>query len=1335
MRRRMPLLVSIVAALVAAGGLYWYLSRPQLVFLGFPGSYIAFMMKASSETGVKYEFWGRRQMEDPKLDDAALLRYKAIFVFGRRSEPLSDPLKRALLAAQNKGIKVIVLPSERAKSLGVGNADFDGVEEPVERYFQYGGPENMVGLFLYAAKTYLGKNVVAPPPAATPENGYYHPEAPRKFVRTSEYVAWYEQSKRAKPNRPRVLIDFADGWKLGSTAGTDALIAAFEKKGWNVAAIFGRQNTAQYALEWKPDILITRTHGRWYQGERGVQLLAARLDVPLMRGLQLFLTGETLSDYRKSTAGIRGAGLAVGVIASELDGAIEPTLVEGLDVEWYGKRYEAILEDRIDRLTERAMRWVRLRKTPNPAKKIAVIYVAGVGKGKVVAAGLNVPNSLFRFLSALKDAGYGVSRLPSSPEALIQEMIIKGRNIAESQLGDMDELSRMPGVELLPASEYIAWFEQLPESLRKQVTNAFGPPPGRLMVIRRDGKEFILIPKLDFGNVVVIPQPARGGNYDSKLLHSDKTPPPHQFLAVYWWIEKKYKADAIVNYGTHGTHEFLPGRPVGQLSDDWSDVTLGRLPNIYVYIMDNPGEALIAKRRGSAVTVSYQTPPIVASSLLEADPSVGEIYRLTQQFTTQDDGALKEKLREKIRDLAVMKKFDRDLNKDWSKKLPTDKDVKTLELHIHMLDDERIPLGLHTHSKANTEEELAPVITEVLGEEFKKKAGDRKRAVKMVLEMLREPGEVASPEANTGHPAAGERPLNTMANGPKWPHIASPPWQTAATVKAIPGGDYAARVRVLKAAFAGTVNEIPETLRALEARYIRPGGGGDVVRNPMALPTGKNLYGINPQEVPTRAAWELGKKLAEDLIAAERKRLGRFPRKIGFTLWNTELIRHYGTDLAQILYLMGLKPRWDERGIVQGVEVIPMSELKRPRIDVVIQAASLFRDTFPDRMEFLDKAVRIASELRDGENYLAENNDVNERQLKELGLSAKDARILARARVFSNAPGGYGTGVIDAIEKSGSYENTKPITEEYLTRTGAVYTAGIEWGKFFPKLYEQQLKYTDAVVLSRSSNVVSALTLDHYFEFLGGMTMAIRDTTGKSPETYVSDVRDASRASMQTAQEALRSDMRTKYWNPKWISALQKEGFSGAAEIAETTKNLFGWQVTKPEAIGDDVWDTVEKIYVEDSLKLGVREWFDEKNPFAFQSITAILLESARKGYWNPSKEVLERVANAYAQSVARHGHAGDSRTTDNTAFQIFLQKQLNAPGNLVGIQLSKSYQQSIDKSSGIAGKLLVAGQRLARETANSQTQNLVRNSTLSIAGLMVLATLFYLGMRRRHRL
>lgn len=1075
--------IATALALLASGfGLYRYLTRPQLVFLGFPGPYVALFMDAAKETGVKYEYWGRRQMDDPKLVTSSLLRYKAIFLSGRRAEPLTDELKTALLAAQNKGIKVIVSPRESAKAWGVGNADWDGADKPLEGYFTHGGGENMNRMFRFAAAQYLKQNQPVAPPLPTPEDGFYHPDSRSHFTTARDYQAWYKESGKWKEGAPHVFIDFADGWKLGSVSGTNGIIRAFEKKGWNTACIFGRNKTIEYASAWKPDIILSRSHGRWYQGNAGVAIMQSKFDVPMMRGLQLFFTGETLTEYKQSNAGIRGAGLAIGAIVPELDGAIEPTLLEGLDAEWYGKRFEAVMDERLDRLTERARRWVRLRKAPNREKKLAVIYLAGVGKGKITAASLNVPASMTGFLRGLQSGGYGVDRVPADGEKLVAEMIEKGRNISESQMGELEELAARPDTHLLPAETYGAWFRTLPEKLAKQVTEAYGPPPGNFMVVERQGKKYMVIPQLQFGKVILLPQPSRGANMDGKLQHNDKVPPTHQYLAVYWWLQKEFQADAIVNYGTHGTHEFLPGRPVGQLDDDWSDRTLGHLPNIYVYIMDNVGEALIAKRRGSAVTVSHQTPPIVASSITEADKAVGEIYRATQQFVSTEEGALKEKLREQIRGLAVARQFDRDLKKDWSKTLPSDHEVNDLDLHIHLLDEDRIAVGLHTHGKANNPEELAPVVAEILGDEYVKNSGGKAPAVARARSMLLAPTPALPPQPGGGHPAHITRVGGGHREKPQW---ASPTYQKTTEANPIPGGDDAARIQFLKAGFAGTANEIPETLRAIEGHYIKPGSGGDPVRNPAALPTGKNLYGINPQEVPTRAAWELGKKLAQDLIAAERKRLGRFPNKVGFTLWNTELIRHYGADLAQVLYLMGLKPRWDQRGLVEGVDVIPMIELQRPRIDVVIQAASLFRDTFPDRMEFLDQAVRMAAAVRDGENYIARHNEENEQRLKEAGLSAKDARLLAGARVFSNAPGGYGTGVIDGVEKSGNYTDSKPITEDYLIKTGAVYTAGAEWGKFVPKLYEQQLRGTDSVALTRSSNVTSALTLDHYFEYLG----------------------------------------------------------------------------------------------------------------------------------------------------------------------------------------------------------------------------------------------------------
>ena len=1210
--------------------------------------------EASSQSGVRYDYWSAEKLDDSGLGEPDFSRYAVIYVSGRRSDPLRRPIQRALSRAVDKGSRVVVLPAHDTNRLGVGNADFSGSEKWIDDYWRFGGVENMARLLQTTATRQLGGNYPEQPPEPTPDDGFYHPESAALFTSVAEYERWYADSGLAKPGAPKAFIDFADGWRLGMNQATDALIRAFEEGGFNVATIFGTAQVAPFAVEYEPDIIISRKHGRWWLGNQGVETLDEKLDVPVLRGLSLLFTGETFEAYQQTRAGIRGAGLIMGAMVPEMDGAIEPTLIEGLDAEWYGRRFESFQQERMGRMVERAQRWVRLKKAPNSEKRIAVLYVSGIGKGRITAAGMNVPRSLTRFLAAMKGEGYNVRDAPIDERQLLDEMLTKGRNVSFGRKRDLDRLASQEGVVLLPVADYAAWFATLPEQMRSEVEAAFGPPPGDLMTVERDGETYFVIPKLDYGNVIVLPQPVRGAKMDAKLQHNDRVPPPHQYLAVYWWLREVWKADAVLNYGTHGTHEFLPGRPLGQLADDWSDRTLGSLPSIYVYVMDNVGEALIAKRRGSAVTVSYQIPPIAAAAIRDQDQSVAELYRSTERFLAQDDGALKERLRTQIAKAAHEKGFDNDLEMDWAAAAPADEQVRELQLHIHLINEDKIPVGLHVHGSANTPEELAPMIAAIVGE------------------------------------------------------------QTGAQE----------RIAELRAAFNETGLEIERTLDALEGGYVTPGGGGDPLRNPQALPTGRNLYGINPAEVPTRAAWEIGVELAKAQLNAEQERLGRWPRKIGFTLWNTELIRQYGTDLAHILYLMGVRPVWDHRNVVEDVELIPASELGRPRIDVVIQAASLFRDTFPDRMVLLDKAVRLAAGATDGENYIAEHTDQAESALKQSGMAAADARVLAGARIFSNSAGGYGTGLVAGIERSGEYSDTSGLTAAYLARSGAVYTEGFEWGARADGAYEQHLKHTDAVTLSRSTNVVGALTLDHYFEYLGGMTMAVRDTTGVSPETYLADVRDADLPRMETVRESLTRDLRGKFWNPKWIRGLQEEGFSGAVEISQTATNLFGWQVTKPESIDEYVWDTAYEIYGEDSLKLGLPEWFDKENPFAYQNIAAVMLEAVRKGYWTPSAEVVEQLAVSYADSVDRHGAAGDIRTVGNRQFAEFVEQRLV---DAERVELTSALRREFERPAeeNVAGRQLVDVDSREANSAN------LPETGVGAVILLALAGVFLVGWRR----
>lgn len=1286
-------LLGLAFAVLASFGVYLN-ARPDILFLGFPSMYRYLLAESASQSGVRYHYWSPEKLDNPRAGQPDFSGYRVIYVSGRRSDPLSRPVRRALQEAGESGSKVIVLPAHDTARLGVGNADFQKEDRWIDDYWRFGGVTNMARLLQTSAARYSGHDAEILPPEPTPDDGYYHPGSPSLFTTTEDYEDWYTRSGRFQQGSPKALIDFADGWRLGMSGATDAIVRAFEEGGFNTAAIFGTAQAAPFALEYGPDILISRKHGRWWLGEQGVEVLEERLDVPILRGLSLLFTGETFGDYQKTRAGIRDAGLIMGAMVPELDGAIQPTLIEGLDSAWYGRRSEAFRAERIDLLVQRARRWVRLRKLANADKKVAIFYVSGIGKGRITAASLNVPRSMLRFLAAMRRDGYAVSDPPSDEQALLAEMLDKGRNVSSGRPRDLERLAEREGVLLLPVDGYLSWFEELPEAMRAEVIDSFGPPPGNLMTVERDGRQFFVVPKLDYGNVVVLPQPVRGAQMDPKLQHNDKVPPPHQYLAVYWWLREGWQADAIVNYGTHGTHEFLPGRPLGQLADDWSDRTIGPLPNLYVYVMDNVGEALIAKRRGAAVTVSHQIPPVEAAEVAKGEPKIASLYRASRQLLDAAPGALKERLREQVRTMGADLEMDRDIETDWAISAPTDPEVEKLANHIHLINEDRIPLGLHVHGQPNTADELAPMVTAMLGNEVLAGSPCRPGADASCPAQARERAEAAVRRA-----LAGDAPVPAL-------------------------GSLGAKVERIGAALAQTSNEISHTLGALAGAYVPPGGGGDPVRNPQALPTGRNLHGINPAEVPTKAAWEIGSSLADAQLNAEFERLGRWPRKIGFTLWNTELIRQHGTDLAHVMHLLGVRPIWDHNNVVEDVELIPSAELGRPRVDVVIQAASLFRDTFPDRMKLLDKAVRLAASATDGENYIAEHAEDAERELKRSGMAAKDAKTLALARIFSNSAGGYGTGLVASIERSGSFESSEGLTEAYLARTGAVYTEGFEWGQLAPDAYRTHLQHTDAVTLSRSTNVVGALTLDHYFEYLGGMTMAVRDTTGSAPETYLADVRDAHQPRMETVREALVRGLRGKFWNPKWIEALKAEGFSGAVEMAQTATNLFGWQVTKPEAVGSGAWQRVHAIYVDDSLGLELPQWFDANNPFAFQEMMAVMLESARKGYWNAQPDTLNSLALDYARSLERHGASGSPRTTGNRPFEEFVEVLVAASSEP---DLISTLREELRDGSSPR----VEGRRLVEHAAPSTSGRLSVTTQTTLAAVFLLLGVFALGWRR----
>jgi cobaltochelatase CobN len=444
-----------------------------------------------------------------------------------------------------------------------------------------------------------------------------------------------------------------------------------------------------------------------------------------------------------------------------------------------------------------------------------------------------------------------------------------------------------------------------------------------------------------------------------------------------------------------------------------------------------------------------------------------------------------------------------------------------------------------------------------------------------------------------------------------------------------------------------TNNELTALLHGLAGRFILPGAGGDPVRNP-DVPNGRNLFGFEPDKVPTRSAYEAAKESLDSLITDFRnKHAGATPSKLAFSLWSVEAMRHMGITEAQVLHAMGLRPRWDEGGRVIALDIIAASELQRPRIDAVVQVTGAYRDQFESFMRLLAGATERLSKLQEPGNTIAQNTNLAAQSLRKQGLDADSAKRLAAVRVFGNQPGDYGVGLSDAVLDSTAWENDAPLAQQYLSRLQYAYGTE-DWGTTTAKVnvYAEQLKGVQAAVLSRSSNLYGLLTGDDPYQFLGGLSLAVRHINGASPELYISDQRQA-RGRIATAASFLAEEMRTRYLNPQWIKPMQNEGYAGTLEIVDTINNLWGWQALDPSTVRADQWQSMHEVYVMDKYQLDMQRWFEQHNPTAQAQILERMLEAIRKGYWDAAEQTRREIAERWQQLADRGVATGAPATRE----------------------------------------------------------------------------------------
>lgn len=512
--------------------------------------------------------------------------------------------------------------------------------------------------------------------------------------------------------------------------------------------------------------------------------------------------------------------------------------------------------------------------------------------------------------------------------------------------------------------------------------------------------------------------------------------------------------------------------------------------------------------------------------------------------------------------------------------------------------------------------------------------------------------------------------------------------------------------------------EMASLMNALKGGYTQPSPGGDPIANPNALPTGRNLYAINAEATPSEAAWEKGIRLANNTIEMYKQRHhDSIPRKVSYTLWSSEFIETEGATVAQILYMLGVEPIRDAFGRVNDIRLIPSKELGRPRIDVVVQTSGQLRDLAASRLFLINRAVEMAASAKDDlyENQVAAGIVETERTLIEKGLTPKDAREMSAYRVFGGVNGGYGTGIQGMVEAGDRWDNEQQIADTYMHNMGAYYGSEKNWEAFRQYAFEAALTRTDAVVQPRQSNTWGALSLDHVYEFMGGMNLAVRNVTGKDPDAYLSDYRNRNNVRMQEVKEAIGVESRTTILNPVYIKEKMKGDAGAASSITEIVQNTYGWNVMKPKAIDQQLWNDIYDVYVKDKYNLGTQGYFEEKNPAALENMTAVMLEIARKGYWKATPEQLKAVAGLHTDLIAKYGTSGGGFADNNAKLQDFIAENVSAPQ-------AAGYKQRINemKEAALADGNVQKGMTLKKNTVGTAGQP--EEETNKLSGTLVVS-------------
>lgn len=955
--------------------------------------------------------------------------------------------------------------------------------------------------------------------------------------------------------------------------------------------------------------------------------------------LQTAFAGQARRDWAASARGMGPSDLAMHVVMPELDGRVFTAPVAfKTKIAWDAEAHHqpVILQSepaQTRALAARAAALVSLQRTASSGRRVAIILANYPNRDGRLAngVGLDTPQSCIDLFSALDASGYQTSGAPRSSSDLMA-FLVDGSTNATGK-------SFETGV-IWALDEYQMALAGLPNELQRQVHERWGDPEQDPHAC--NGEMQLALHR--FGNLIVGIQPSRGYDLDPvATFHDPALVPPHRYIATYLWLRQIFKAHAIIHLGKHGNLEWLPGKAVGLSQSCWPAALIGPLPNIYPFIVNDPGEGVQAKRRTSAVIVDHLTPPLARAELhgdLARLETLMDEYALAAELDPRRAGILGEE----IAGFAGAMRLDQDI--ELSARLPVEEQVRRLDAHLCDLKEMQIRDGLHVLGKSpggQQRTELAVSIARV------PRAGNAVAAQSLHRAMASDLGfkDFDPLTRDFGLEWNGKKPAILLdVSDQSWRHtgdaierieilaqklvsgvLACPPdWaETAAVLDWV-------QLDLLPALDACGKAEIAAVLTGLEGQHVAPGPSGAPSRGrPDVLPTGRNFFAVDPRAVPTPAAFAIGKASAEALVKRHWDDTGAWLRSVAFSAWGTANMRTGGDDIAQALALLGCQPVWESAsGRVTGFEIIPPVELKRPRVDVTFRVSGLFRDAFPTQMDLIDSAVRAVAALREDahQNPIAAAAKRDAKVLRSPNMSAKAARRLATTRVFGAMPGSYGAGLQAPID-SGAWTDRAQLADIYLSWSSFAYGGG-QSGEAERLAFERRLKSAEAVLQSQDNREHDVLDSDDYYQFMGGLAASIEAVSGRTVPVYHTDTSRPEDPKVRTLGEEISRVVRGRAGNPKWIAGVMRHGYKGAFEIAATLDYLFAFAATT-NSVKNHHFDQLFDAYFADAT---VQTFLRDNNPNAFAEISDRFEEAIRRGLWQPRlnsvREILEvaRAAN-----------------------------------------------------------------------------------------------------------